>query len=392
MTRLRTERSGDKAILLGKRSGGSEYYYSQSFAQCLDELHRGPPYKTGGPCLIKKIEYFAQPSQYFDLVGIGSPRRTYQGNFVPTHYTASGQAITLPGSTLLQAQNSAAGATGWKKYRPGNPTASVGQAVGEAHKIPTIPFRSLYRRAITLKKLGSEYLNVQFGWFPFLNDLRQAVKTAWDIDNALKQLRIDNGQNVRRRGTISSTESSSSGTFLDSMRPVLTSEFYPTGAPTPTANWTDRTTVTHYFSAKFRYWIPDIDSPDWEGRAKRILFGTNLTPSLVWELTPWSWLIDWETNIGDVLSNLSSNAAENLVAVYAYAMTKSERTVLCSVHRTVRTLFPLSIPYEAHASSGFTETVYIRSAANPYGFGLTFADLNDRQMLILTALGLSRHG
>jgi hypothetical protein len=103
----------------------------------------------------------------------------------------------------------------------------------------------------------------------------------------------------------------------------------------------------------------------------------------VWELTPWSWLADWFTNVGDVVANMSTGYAENLAAQYAYVMGTTQ----------ISTCWDTSLNTKQgviHNSSGYTETYKHRVGASPFGFGLTSNDFSARQWSILAALGLSR--
>jgi hypothetical protein len=145
------------------------------------------------------------------------------------------------------------------------------------------------------------------------------------------------------------------------------------------------TTYTdEWFEASFRYWIPDIGSPNWTKRATAALFGISPTPSLLWEVLPWSWLSDWFGNVGDVLANLSQNAAENLVAKYAYYMASSETRIYVSDTTYLTGNLQVSASAISIARSKY------RTAASPFGFGLTSASLTAKQASILGALGISR--
>jgi hypothetical protein len=119
-------------------------------------------------------------------------------------------------------------------------------------------------------------------------------------------------------------------------------------------------------------------------RADR-LFGLNLTPDLVWNLTPWSWAIDWFTNFGDVVSNVSDMVTDGLVMRYGYIM---EHTVAKNTY-TLEGFSPLRGSLPVPPMSFVTETK-VRRAANPFGFGFTWDGLSPRQLAIAAALGLSK--
>jgi hypothetical protein len=80
---------------------------------------------------------------------------------------------------------------------------------------------------------------------------------------------------------------------------------------------------------------------------------------------------------------MSTNAAENLVADYAFIGYHQKKRVEITTNTYLRT----------GVYSTTTRGDYVvkqRDKANPYGFGFTFDTLSWRQMAILAALGLSR--
>jgi hypothetical protein len=117
---------------------------------------------------------------------------------------------------------------------------------------------------------------------------------------------------------------------------------------------------------------------------REYLQGGGISPSVVWELTPWSWLADYFTNIGDVLENWEKSRAISLAARYAYVMYKRDVTVK-SEHKVV-----LDTGFEASMSHITRTITQARRGASAYGFGFTSGSLNNGQIANLVALGLSR--
>lgn len=404
MTRIRTRPINGPNILLGIENAGqsnerSYYTYDYGIEQCLDETHPGPPYLTGGPLYVQRQRVFTVPSSTLHLIGNGIPNRTYDGGFTPNY--SLGATPALVDLAPYEATTVAYGTKGWRRFRPGKPESQVGQFIGELHQIPTIPksFRTLgswalrlKQRAFRFKEIGDDFLNAEYGWAPFIRDLTAAVKLANSLDKDLAQLKRDNGQSVRRGGTVYSNTTTSSSSGSDSLYPILSSEFYENPVSSGTYDQTITTSEKHRFKAKFRYWIPDIESPGWTTKATLALYELIPTPSLVWELMPWSWMIDWFTTAGDVVSNMSYNAADNLAAAYAFGMSTFETTTVKTARRTFRTVRPVVKTFPVEASIVFTKEVKTRAPASPYGFGVTSLDLSDKQMLILSALGIQRSG
>jgi len=117
--------------------------------------------------------------------------------------------------------------------------------------------------------------------------------------------------------------------------------------------------------------------------AKKLL-GLSLTPETLWNIAPWSWAVDWFSNTGDVISNLSDWASDGLVMHYGYMM---EKTIVKDTYNITPSgiqAFP-SVPNLTLV----TETKQ-RIRANPFGFGLSFDGLSTIQKAILAALGISR--
>jgi hypothetical protein len=152
-----------------------------------------------------------------------------------------------------------------------------------------------------------------------------------------------------------------------------------------------------WYSARYRYYIPGVSSPDWISKAKRSLAGADITPSLLWELTPWSWLTDWFLDVGDVISNFSENAVSNLVADYSYCMVN---TILSVSNTSIGGWGGVSQPlppfiwqipaYSHNLETKMEVNVKARVAGSPYGLGVKWPSLSGRQLGILAALGITQ--
>jgi hypothetical protein len=119
-------------------------------------------------------------------------------------------------------------------------------------------------------------------------------------------------------------------------------------------------------------------------RKADLLFGTTLTPEVLWNIGPWSWAVDWFANTGDVISNLSSVAKYGLVMPYGYMMettiVKDTYTLRENPLKQAITIRPLT----------FVTITKKRVRAHPFGFGVTWEGLSPLQLAILAALGISR--
>jgi len=256
------------------------------------------------------------------------------------------------------------------------------------------------------RSLGNEYLNIEFGSLPFVRDLQQVYQLMKNVDKKMAQIVRDNGRGVRRKAVLSDTSTvqllragSVAARFLFVFeQPALGSSFTPS---TTTYQEFRTTTEKVWFSAAYRYWIPDVTSWGWNTRARLALFGALPTPELLWEVMPWSWLIDWFSNVGDVVANVSTNAVDNLTFLYSFIM---RETKVEHVGISITSIAPKDQVYNILTGDidhcpGYNhefrsvEVTHIKrrlGGGNPFGLGVQLPSLSGRQLAILAALGISR--
>lgn len=367
---------------------------------CADELHPGPPYLTGGDLGI--YEYHSDQYVVKAPVDVINWLFRYTGGHLPSF--SPDAFLSWPGAESFKLADpgnvSAHGATGWNLFRPTRPAADLAVFLGEFQDVPRTlrdtakGFHNMWRAAggsktgFTPKSVAGHWLTTQFGWLPFLSDLRRFYKATKNLDVRLKRLRRNNGKWERRGGTF--ITDSSSATPLDETNTIGLLPAVPTYLyQTPFAGYRRVvTSVTQrvWFEAAFKYWIPgNPDSPAWTRAARRMIYGAQPGPSLIWELTPWSWLIDWWSNVGDIIANVQSTLFDNLTAKYAYVMGTTE----------YKSTFSGSSVYVDQTAHGTWTSALVqksRVAASPFGFGLSGDDFSTRQWSILSALGINKLG
>jgi hypothetical protein len=244
------------------------------------------------------------------------------------------------------------------------------------------------------KALGSEYLNVEFGWKPFINDLQKTAKSLLRAQSILDQYEKDSGKLVRRRYEFPVERDSGIVTVRNNTSPWISPDALDYDWPNASKGKVIRShsvTKRRWFSGAFTYYVP----PAYTGSLRtdvarqviqaRKLLGLSLTPDVVWNLFPWSWAVDWFTNTSDVLQNWTDWAIDNQVLAYGYMMEHS-------ISKYTYT-FDGPTGFIAGGRPGVvrsTTEVKQRTQATPYGFGLTIGDFSPRQLAIVAALGLSR--
>lgn len=415
---------GKKVLYVGKTSNSgiaasSSFYTSdhQGREQLSDSSPH--PYLTGGGFQVLRTGVKSWPALVdLEYISHGTNLNTYRGLIQESSFSNYTTASALP-SPILPSSLLAEGVKGWNRYKPTSRSGSLAQAIFELDDVPRmiktqLLTKDLARRSkdlVRMSKAGlihsdtfrsdirryirhgaSDYLNYSFGWVPFLNDVRDLIRNAVHMEKRMDQLIRDNNQWVRRRGTVDQTETTSSSRSVGHFTwPALDDPFYLNSIGTnEVRQQTIKTATRYWFSGKFRYNIIPVGA----GRLNkyfaiehmtRILYGTDLSPSLVWQLIPWSWLVDWFSSAGSSLANLFEDSSDNLVAQYAFTM----GSTITTDERVVQGHWFNGQEYYTR-SCRFTE-VKSRLAATPYGFYLTPPALTAKQLSILAALGFT-HG
>jgi hypothetical protein len=284
------------------------------------------------------------------------------------------------------ANSEAWGAQAYAKLKPTKPELNLFTSIGELKDVPLM----LKKRMETtgLSKVGNYHLGIQFGWLPMLRDIQDIVFKQRDTAKRLKQLLRDNGRPVRRRVQIAASISDpviQSGAAYSAIRPTFQVYYYK---DTPTYSQTTYTVDRVWASGRFRYWLPDGPRDiEWTRKMLYALYGMYPSPSAVYNLIPWSWLVDWFTNAGFVIQNLDTGVADRLAADYSYVM-RERATIRDSWSRVTFTDGKSEQTFNVSSSAvGISK---YRAAGDPFGFNTNPNQLSGMQLSILGALGLSR--
>lgn len=301
---------------------------------------------------------------------------------------------------------------------PGTPEISVAAMAGElVQALPGIPGTALLK-SLRGSSVGDEYLNLVFGLIPTISDAQDLAKVLRTMSMRLHQLRRDNGRPVRRKfgfptsvraeilnsattnGDIQLGDSlivgvgdgqfgfdlrrfqGTYGTMLECDRSAYAS-----------ASLFMKETRWTWFKGSFTYVLPEI--PGYYDRLEKYLIeydrllGLSFDFSSAWQVTPWSWLIDWFIDISTQMDVLTVNFDDNLVLNYGYAMQSIERQIVAKVEYTNNSANSFD---RGFVVSSLTSRYKRRIRANPYGFVLqTDGDFwSSYRLAVLGALGLSR--
>lgn len=327
---------------------------------------------------------FDKLKQYSFVTPSGT--RTYTGPRIPGLFSFP----TLP--FVADSTIDALGTTAISRTIPTRTDANLAEFIGELKEgLPRLVGSHLWRsRAKDFRALGSEYLNIKFGWEPLINDIKAFATAVADGDKILAQLERDSGKNVRRtysfrpeKEVISTQEYP--GSHLAPALLLGGSDAFSLTLPGMLTAQRVRETKT-WFSGCYTYFL----SPETRGRFAdvankcRFLLSCELTPEVLWELTPWSWAVDYFSNVGDVMANISAFSQDSLMLRYGYVM---HRVTDIDTYTWIGPI-PGYGQVSTYASYGTIRKT--RRKATPYGFGLDLNGLTTAQWAILVALGIAR--
>lgn len=399
-----------------------------------DSLNPGPPYRSGDNFASVKFSpvpngirehgsYTTRPAAQF----IGSPVYEYSGGFVRPNYTWNSFTATLglnPFSGSTFASLSSLGPEAFKKLKPRLEKAGLAVALAEARDLPRMlrttseGFHDIWKSMggnpgnmgsaasamMQPKKVANNFLNHQFGWVPFISDILKFDDVLRNSQKYMAKVSANNNTWVKKTRVHSDTSYdvllSKEDTIWGSVPGIRPWDFriescvqpYLLGGSLRNGSHEQRMiSIDHtWFEGSFKYYrhefdrtIPNYDSAWNEARRMQTLLGARINPSVLYKATPWTWLIDWFSNVGDVIDNATEMANDQLVSRYLYLM--CHKTSI--LRHTVVIPFwdnPISITWDQNIDTKQRERY-----DNPFGLSLSLP-LTARQLAILAALGISR--
>jgi len=300
------------------------------------------------------------------------------------------------------------GATAISQCSPTNPTAQMGVTLGETMRegLPSLfGINSWKRRTALAKSAGDEYLNYQFGWAPLQSEVHNVVNAARHHRDIMQNYARNEGRNTHRSfhfpDVVQRWEEQVPPQYF--ANPLNNSSGYFLGVSTsPICTVSVEKRTKRWFEGCFTYGGPakadNFDRHIGFGYEADNLYGLELTPDVLWNLTPWSWAVDWFSNAGDVIHNISSFGQAGLVMRYGYMMSETQE-IYSTNYSDQEMRFRGSAPgapksyytkVVGGSSIGLKTTEKSRCPANPFGFGVGWEGLSPTQLAITAALGITR--
>lgn len=396
-----------------------------------DELHSGPPYRSGGKFKSIVVDFpgYGQVFGKTVITHVDGNDRILIGFTPPSNllYWGGDFGFTWPSDTTLDLGSSNGlfpsmsnwGAKGWQKAKPQLEKASGFVFGAELRELPQMlgtsakgfadawhdvksaitGSTSFESRVMRPKAAADQFLNEQFGWAPFLRDVAKFDDVLSHQWKYIKDITDKNNKAVRKRVTLLNEETvtpiTGGGGIANSVSYAMPG--YPLSIPagyfkSPPFWRCDEVKTTKITAVgKFRYYRKEFDatekdySSSWnEAMRQATLYGLRISPSNLWKITPWGWAVDWFTSANIYIDNWSDYYVDNISAEYFFVMQHQRKA------RRLTCVFPFHSGLVTLSWDRFVETKQRLPGSSPFDFDLAWNGLSDRQIAIAAALGISR--
>lgn len=222
-----------------------------------------------------------------------------------------------------------------------------------------------------IQNAAGGYLSWQFGWKPLISDVKKLLDFNGLVEKKIGELhRLNSNKGLHRRrsfGTVTRQDEETVNVFNHNGNRC-------------DVKWRRITNIEKWGTVRYRpASLPSKDESKIRKQAIRIVYGLELSPSNLWEALPWSWLVDWFSNVGDYLGQFN-----NVVPCVSSAPCIMTRT-------TTRATFSRSdsTSQVTGCTGGSTVQTKARSVVSPT-ISASLPFLTGRQLSILGSLAILR--
>jgi hypothetical protein len=293
-------------------------------------------------------DYWHKQTRRFDPTGFGLPPSDFESVLVEKTWTP------LNGAANEQAFGFHNIPQYWvASYDGGHPSPPFGKDKGnDAYALKllarTNPMRPVYSIPVAIREmvelallfelraksfggfLGGAYLNYRFGWLSFLDDIRTLATIVEKVNSRIKELNslVEHG-GLRRNIPLDNFGYTESGNhYISSTWGYLLEGHYEWST-----DWKIWGSV-RWYPVDYNL-IPTAPADTWLLAVRQAFDLGSLDSKTLWDLLPWSWLVDYFTNIGD---SLAANEGRALIRPSDVCIMRQTRTVLRSIRRPTGTL------------------------------------------------------
>lgn len=258
-----------------------------------------------------------------------------------------------------------------------------GGRIAHALTTGTVNYRRYIRPGRIAQDMAAANLAIQFGWLPFINDLKSIVLLQSSIDKSRKKIEeLQSGKGLYVSHKLGSITDNIEGDW-----PVWSG-----ASLTVYANFKGVRTTESWGVARWKPNRSAANMPSSDADFRRRVLGLSLdnVPLNVWESLPWSWLVDYFVNVGNLLK---ANNRSIATPVSGCVMIKSQVTVehagkdigSWADPPNARILTPGSARFWNHRRYTIAE-----AGLEPSNFQSFFRVMNPKQLSILSSLATAR--
>jgi len=259
---------------------------------------------------------------------------------------------------------------------PGRAEVSLPNFIYELRELPGMLFKKKPSNPGKrgAKRASNSAVEQNFGWDPLFSDVAKLFKFSAHFERRLKELNAiyDRPGGLKRQRVVAESH--------------LSSESYVAANSWICGVGVNRTYLTISRQWASLSWVPLFgalsekpNAQDIATKAAMSIHGWRANPALVWDALPWSWLIDYFANVGDLLEATSNS--------FEYRPDKC--CVMNMVHTTVSDMVVLKHP-------DFTVTParldYVWKHRQPASLGFRFLTplISGRQLVTLASIASNR--
>jgi len=252
----------------------------------------------------------------------------------------------------------------------------------------------LKSRKSFVRATAGTYLELTFGWEPFIRDIIKLAEAVIHSVDIIQQMQHDNGRSVRRRFYFPDLDAATQTTRNTNVTFGSGGAVYNSILGNVFSGYSGATRSTKssqkiWFSGSFTYYLKAGNGLNerlerYRQYAQKIL-GVELTPDVIWNLAPWTWLVDWNVDVSSALQAASLQTNDGLVINYGYLMRQTSMSVkdrIVATHRASPGISTLHSDQFLFAKERFRST--------PFGFGKNPNTFSEEQWAILAALGFTK--
>jgi hypothetical protein len=253
------------------------------------------------------------------------------------------------------------------RTNPSRPVIDLPIAIYELREIPSL-LRDEGNKII--RGLAAGHLAVEFGIKPLVNDLKSLLNFSDEVAKRQRELeRLHAGGLKRKRDLWSGSITAGPIDIIAQSGDKLTVHMINSKA-------------TQCKISGFVRWFPSnpgLMKGDLRDQARKAVLGLTLDFATAWNAIPWSWLVDWCGNVGDILI-----ANRNLVgANHGPVQIMTQTTTTCDSVLT-------GIGSAKYSKGGYTEVSKRRRSIVHVPVDVQLPVLNLRQLSILGSIGVTR--